>query len=116
MAQKVQVTLVDDIDGGEAAETVPFSLDGVSYEIDLSEENAQKMREALALYVGNARRAGTRTGGSASRGGARRSSRPATPGRDTGEIRSWARENGHVVNDRGRIPSAVIEAYEKAHA
>src|SRR4051812_50119181 len=64
MAQKVQVILVDDVDGGEASETVSFSLDGVSYEIDVSESNAGALRDALAPWVGHARRVGGRSGGS----------------------------------------------------
>ena len=60
MAQKVQVLLVDDLDGGEARETVSFALDGVTYEIDLSEANASKMRDQLAKWIGHARRSGGR--------------------------------------------------------
>lgn len=110
MAQKVQVVLVDDIDGGSADETVSFSLDGVAYEIDLTTDNAGRMRDAFASYVGSARRVGGR---SAAGRGRRRAGR----GKDnrTAEIRSWARSNGHKVNDRGRIPADVVTAYEKAH-
>ena len=113
MAQKVQVILVDDIDGGEAEESVSFSLDGVSYEIDLSEGNAASLREALAPWVGHARRVGgrvTRRGGSS--GGSRSRSDSKA---DLGDVRSWARENGFQVSDRGRVSSEVIAAYEKAH-
>ena len=67
MAQKVQVLLVDDLDGGEASETVSFALDGSSYEIDLSGKNAEEMRDALAKYVGAARKAGRTTATSSSR-------------------------------------------------
>ena len=56
MAQRIQVILEDDIDGGAAAETVTFALDGVTYEIDLSEDNARKLRDDLATWVGHARR------------------------------------------------------------
>ena len=109
MAQKVTVLLVDDIDGGTADETVSFSLDGVSYEIDLSAKNAGKFRDAMAQYVGQARRVGGRAGGRGGRGRRR--------GGDnrTAEIRDWARKHGHKVNERGRIPASVVEAYEKAH-
>src|SRR6476646_6777966 len=109
MAQKVQVILVDDMDGGSADETVSFSLDGVSYEIDLSTKNAAAFRDSLAQYVGTARKVGRGSGGRAS---ARRRS-----GGDnrTAHIREWARSNGHKVNERGRIPATVIEAYDKAH-
>lgn len=119
MAQKVQVTLVDDLDGSEAVETVSFAIDGTSYEIDLNQENAAALRDDFARYVGAARRAGRSTGGS---GTGRRSSggtsRPASGGTDREEvqrIREWARENGHKVSERGRLSSSVLEAYRAAH-
>ncbi len=109
MAQKVQVILVDDMDGGSADETVSFSLDGIAYEIDLSDKNAAAFRDSLAQYVGVARRVGGRSSG---RSGARRK----TGGDNrTAQIREWARANGHKVNERGRIPATVAEAYDKAH-
>lgn len=110
MAQKVQVLLVDDIDGGTADETVQFGLDGVSYEIDLSAGNARKLRDAVAGYVAEARRLG-------GRGPARR--RAGGPARNRGgeaaTVRKWARANGWKVSDRGRIPAPVQEAYRVAH-
>jgi nucleoid-associated protein Lsr2 len=111
MAQKVQVILVDDIDGGAADETVSFSLDGVSYEIDLSTKNAASFRDGLAQYVGTARKVGGRSAG---RGSARR--RSAGGDNRTAQIREWARSNGHAVNERGRISAKVVEAYDKAHS
>lgn len=107
MAQRVQVILEDDIDGGDADETVSFSLDGVSYEIDLSTKNANKMRDALALYVGSARKVGGRRRRGA-RGAAARAGSSA-------EIREWARNNGWDIPERGRIAAEVREAYEAAH-
>ncbi|MCB7136878.1 histone-like nucleoid-structuring protein Lsr2 [Cellulosimicrobium marinum] len=109
MAQKVQVILVDDLDGGAADETVTFALDGVSYEIDLSAKNAQELRDAFASWVGNARKVSSRS-----------TSRPARRGRSSGaadatKIREWARENGFQVNDRGRISQEVQKAYDAAH-
>ncbi|MFG2893786.1 Lsr2 family protein [Streptomyces sp. Pv4-95] len=110
MAQKVQVLLVDDLDGGEADETVTFSLDGKSYEIDLTTANAAKLRESLADFV----KAGRRTGGRASSG--RGKARAAAGGtQDTAKVRAWAKENGYNVNDRGRVPADIREAYEKAN-
>jgi nucleoid-associated protein Lsr2 len=107
MAQKVQVLLVDDLDGGEASETVSFSLDGVSYEIDLSSNNASKLRKDLAAYIDHARKA--------SGVGRRRRSRTG-PGRErSAEIRSWAKQRGYKVNERGRIPAAIVSEYEAAH-
>ncbi|EST20856.1 hypothetical protein N566_28010 [Streptomycetaceae bacterium MP113-05] len=108
MAQKVQVLLVDDLEGGEADETVTFALDGKTYEIDLNTANADKLRDALADFV----KRGRRTGGRSSRGKAGRSS-SGSP--DTAKIRAWAKENGYEVNDRGRVPATVREAYEKAN-
>lgn len=110
MAQKVQVLLVDDLDGGEADETVTFALDGKTYEIDLNTGNADKLRDALADFV----KAGRRTGGRSSRG---KGGRAASGGgsQDTAKIRAWAKENGYEVNDRGRVPATVREAYEKAN-
>ena len=120
MAQKVQVILVDDVDGGEAAETVSFALDGVSYEIDVSEENASALRDALAPWVGHARRVGGRSGGGRARstgsGGGSGRSRGSSAGKhDLSDVRAWARDNGYQVSDRGRVSSEVIAAYEKAH-
>jgi nucleoid-associated protein Lsr2 len=111
MAQKVQVVLVDDIDGGVADETVSFSLDGVAYEIDLSTTNAAQLRDTFAPYVGTARRVGGRASAGRGRGRAGRGT-----GSRTAQIRAWARDTGHKVNERGRIPADVVEAYEKAHA
>lgn len=110
MAQKVQVLLVDDLDGGEADETVTFALDGKTYEIDLTTGNADKLRSLLDPYV----KGGRRTGGRAS--GGRGKARAASGGsQDTAQIRAWAKENGYEVNDRGRVPATIREAYEKAN-
>ncbi|MEU1624349.1 Lsr2 family protein [Streptomyces sp. NPDC020096] len=110
MAQKVQVLLVDDITGGEADETVTFALDGATYEIDLTTENADKLRGLLSEYVD----AGRKTGGR-SRGRGRTVRTAAASSQDTAKIRAWAKENGYEVNDRGRVPATIREAYEKAH-
>lgn len=113
MAQKVTVQLVDDVDGSEAESTVEFGLDGVDYTIDLSGDNAAKLREALASYVANARRVGGRK-----RSGGKPGKAAATPSAADRErnqaIREWAREQGMQVSDRGRIPSEIVEAYDKA--
>ncbi|MFD7500047.1 Lsr2 family protein [Streptomyces sp. NPDC059850] len=110
MAQKVQVLLVDDLDGGEADETVTFALDGKSYEIDLNTVNADKLRDALEPFT----KGGRRTGGRAS-GGRGKARATSGSGQDTAKIRAWAKENGYEVNDRGRVPATVREAYEKAN-
>jgi hypothetical protein len=110
VAQKVQVILVDDIDGGEATETVSFGLDGTSYEIDLSTINAAALRDSLAQWVGSARKAGRTSARPASRG---RSA--ATDREQTQAIRAWARKQGHKVNDRGRIPADIVAAYHSSN-
>ncbi|WP_298177319.1 Lsr2 family protein [Saccharomonospora sp.] len=113
MAQKVFVSLVDDLDGSEADETIEFGLDGVNYEIDLSAENAEELRDALAQYVEHARRSGGRKRPS-SRGAAKSPARSATVDREQNQaIRAWARKNGYEVSDRGRIPSEIVEAYHR---
>lgn len=112
MAQKVQVLLVDDLDGGEADETVTFALDGKTYEIDLTTANADKLRGLLEPYV----KSGRRTGGRASGGRGKARAAAAGGSQDTAQIRAWAKENGLEVNDRGRVPAHVREAYEKANA
>jgi hypothetical protein len=110
MAQRVQYMLVDDIDGTEAVETVSFSIDGVSYEIDLTASNAKKLRNDLGNWVGHARRSGGRK--SSRRGGATGGQRRG----DLSAVRQWARKNGHQVSDRGRISAEILTAYDKAHA
>ncbi len=109
MAQRVQVLLVDDIDGNEARETVSFGLDGVSYEIDLSEDNASELRNSLSTWIGHARRAGGRkiTGRRPGSGPSRQ---------DLNEIRQWGRANGFQVSDRGRVSRELQEAYDKANS
>ena len=119
MAQKMQVLLLDDIDGGDASETVSFSLDGVGYEIDLNDENAGKLRDALSSWVGHARKTSGRSTGGARRPRAARSGAGAGAGAgagsETAEVRAWAKENGHTVSERGRIPGGVLDAYRAAH-
>ena len=110
MAQKVTVQLVDDLDNGSADETVLFSLDGVSYEIDLSKKNAAALRDALAQYVGPARKVSRLSG---VRGPARR---PRGGDNRAADIRVWARKNGHKVSERGRVSATITEAFDKAPA
>jgi hypothetical protein len=112
MAQRVNVVLVDDIDGSDASETVSFALDGVDYEIDLSDEHAADLRNAVSLYIGHARRTGGRR-----KSGRRAASSAAadSTGTTAADIRAWARENGWTVPERGRVSSDVREAYAAAH-
>lgn len=115
MAQRVQVMLIDDVDGTDGAETVTFALDGVTYEIDLSEANAAALREAFASWVGHGRRVSGRASTGTGSRTPRRSSSSGSAGSDTAAIRAWARSNGHEVKDRGRIQAEVVEAYRAAH-
>jgi hypothetical protein len=109
MAQKVQVVLIDDLDGGTADETVTFGLDGVGYEIDLSDQNADRLRQLLAPYVDNARRVG-----SARRAAPRSAGRRATGDSEAAKIRAWAKQNGHAVSERGRVSAELRAAYAAA--
>ena len=111
MAQKVEVTLIDDLDGGKADETVTFSLDGAQYVIDLSEKNAKVFREGLAKYVDAGRRdKSTRVTG---RGVARKAT---VSGPDTADVRTWAKEQGFEVSERGRVSKELIVKFQEAHA
>jgi len=113
MAKKVTVTLVDDFDGeGAADETVEFALDGVTYEIDLSSKNANKLRNDLKGWVEASRRVGGRRRGRATATTGR--GRAAIDREQSAAIRDWARRNGHNVSTRGRIPADVIDAFHAA--
>jgi hypothetical protein len=123
VAQKVVVSLVDDLDETEADETVEFGIDGVTYEIDRSDANAAKLRDLLADYVAHSRRlsgrrrSSSRASAPASAAPARRSGGRASVDREQNQaIREWARKQGMTVSERGRIPSEVSEAYHKAHS
>ena len=109
MAQKVNIVLVDDLDGTEAAETVSFGLDGTTYEIDLNDANAASLREALSGYVGHARKV---TGGGRR---TRRSSGGSSSSSNTKDVREWAKAQGMEVSERGRISADVQQAYDAAH-
>jgi hypothetical protein len=108
MAQKHIVQLVDDLTGDDASETVSFALDGARYEIDLTADNATRLRDTLAVYIASARRParpGPRSTGTGSRRGTR------ADREQTAAIREWARTNGHKIGDKGRIPAHIVEAY-----
>ncbi len=122
MARQTKVTMIDDLDGeNEAVQTVAFSLDSVSYELDLSEEHAQELRTVLQHYAAAGRRMG---GGRAVRArvkgpsGAgtrvKETSRTSSAAAPPGDVRGWARAQGFEVSSRGRISSAVREAYDAA--
>src|SRR5690625_8033172 len=107
MAREMRLVLTDDFDGTEASETVRFSLDQATYELELSAENAEKLRETFAPYIAKARRV-------ANTGGRGRRSGSSGPKRDTAKIRESAQHNGDQLGDRGRVPPAIVAAYEPA--
>ena len=109
MAQKVQTLFIDDLDGSEAEGTVRFGLDGAEYEIDLNAEHAQALRDALARYVGAARRA---AGGT--RRPARGGRRARADGVDSTEVREWAKAQSIEVKDRGRVPAELVVKFKAA--
>jgi hypothetical protein len=109
MSQRVQVHLVDDLNGEEAQETVRFGLDGTNYEIDLTEQNAKSLRDALAGYVDKGRKAGS---GKQPTAGPKASSRSKRE--DTQQIRRWAQDNGYNPSSRGRITQSIIDAYNES--
>lgn len=125
MAQIVNVLLVDDLDGGEATETVGFGLGSDVYEIDLNEQHATELRGALAAFVAAARPVKLTTSKTPVRGG-QKGTRPAVytrtsavkagRGAQLAEIRAWARQEGHQVKERGRVPEAIQQAYYAAHS
>jgi len=106
MAQRINVILVDDINGKDADETVTFGLDGVAYEIDLAEANAADLRAALTTYISAGRKVG---------GKRRKAKVAAAGGTSAADIRQWARDNGWDVPDRGRVAAEVRQAYAAAH-
>ena len=109
MARKVQVLLIDDLDGSQAEETVSFALDGTSYEIDLSSANAKRLREELAPFVEAARKVPAR------RGVYRTKKRTALSRERSAQIRAWAQQQGKQISERGRIPKAIVDEYEAIH-
>ncbi|MGQ0718218.1 MAG: histone-like nucleoid-structuring protein Lsr2 [Pseudonocardiales bacterium] len=124
MAQKTIVTLIDDLTGEEAEDitTVEFALEGVTYEIDLADDNAAQLRDKLSRYVAAARKTSGRRPGT--RGSDRSAGRTNGNGKVAGSgynrdtlkaIREWAKQNGHNVSDRGRLPLNVVHAWEANH-
>jgi hypothetical protein len=111
MAQKVQVLLLCDLDEGnaEAEETIQFALGNTTYEIDVCAQHAQEIRTSMEPFVTHARKAGSIAGGR------RRRERPASNREQSASIRSWAKDRGIQVNERGRIPASVVKEYEQAH-
>jgi hypothetical protein len=107
MAQRIQTLFIDDLDGGAADGTFRFGLDGTDYEIDLSSEHGDELREALGKYIEHGRRIGS-TARRAPRG------RGGAPAVDTAKVREWARGNGYDIKDRGRVPADLVAKYQAA--
>lgn len=103
MAQKVHVVLVDDVDGGQADETLKFAIDGAQYEIDLSSSNAADLRASLAPWIKAARKLSSKG-----------TAKARTSAGDSGAIRAWAKSNGYQVSERGRISAEIRAAYDAA--
>jgi nucleoid-associated protein Lsr2 len=114
MAREVIEKLIDDLDGGEAAETVTFGLDGATYDIDLSKKNAAAFRKALDRYVKAARRSATSGRPSRRKAAPSTGSSRAKRDYDISQLREWAGTNNVAVPARGRIPQAVVEQYKAA--
>jgi hypothetical protein len=110
MAQRVVVSVTDDLDGSDGAESISFGFDGLSYEIDLAPQNAARLGDALQPYIEAARRVRAAGPAAASRRGTRQA-----PGSDPAAVRAWAASAGITVSGRGRIPASVTRQYEAAH-
>ncbi|HET9118284.1 MAG TPA: Lsr2 family protein [Pseudonocardiaceae bacterium] len=114
MAQKVITEFIDDIEGSPAERTFTFAVDGTNYEIDLSAENITEFKSAIGGFIESARKIkgssdGRRTRSTGADGG--RQSREQTQA-----VREWARQHGHNISNRGRIPSSIQQAFDQAHA
>ena len=107
MAKTTITQVTDDIDGSKDAHEVLFAFDGTEYTVDLGKKNRTALQKALQPYIDAGTKVSKRTPSS------RRSS--SSSRKDFSAIRAWARENGHEVSERGRIPKAIIEAYEISH-
>jgi hypothetical protein len=116
MAQKVITEFIDDIDGSPAERTFTFAVDGTNYEIDLSTENIAEFTSAIGGFIESARK----VKGSRSSNGRRTHNAGANGGRQSREqtqaVRDWARQQGHNISNRGRIPSSIQQAFDEAHA
>jgi Lsr2 len=107
MAKTVSVVITDDLDGSPEAETVAFSFEGQTYEIDLGQKNLAKLEKSLQPFMNAGRRTAQRRPVKATRG--------AGPRIDRAAVRSWAAVQGLHVSERGRISAEVMSKYEAAH-
>jgi hypothetical protein len=109
VAQKIQTLFIDDLDGSTAEGTVRFGLDGSEYEIDLNAEHAKELREAVARYVGSARRVGN-----VAKRPVRSGRKGSVSGLNTTEVREWAKSQGIDVKERGRVPAELVVKFKAA--
>ena len=114
MAKTVTVNLVDDLDGTHADETVMFSFDGLSFEIDLGSDNASKLRSDFMAWA-DAGRPAEETGARSASGVGVKGIRPYTDRVQGNAVRDWARRHGHDVAERGRLPLRLVDAFEAAN-
>ena len=116
--QKINVVLVDDLDGrvieAGRGRTIGFALDGQSYELDLADDNVQRLRDALRPFISAARKTAGGAGRGRPRSGSASGRTRSSAGGELQAIRAWATANGHKVGDRGRIAAPVREAYQRA--
>ncbi len=113
MAKETVTRLIDDLDGGDAHETVTFGLDGYLYQIDLSSKNAKKLRSELSTYVDRGTRVAGR-GGAGLRGAIRQRGSAAADRQQNQAIRAWAIRKGMAVAPRGRIKQEIVDQYHKS--
>lgn len=106
MATQTITEVLDDMDQTPEATNHTFSLNGVNFEIDLSEKNSAKLTKALAPFVAVAREVVPTA--------PVKKSTAKNP--EAALMRAWATENKMDVPARGRISAEVQEAYRKAHA
>ncbi len=104
MSQRKKIVVYDDIDGTEDAESVQFGFQGKSYEIDLSPKNLGKLTIALAPYLAAGRKVSPKLAGEPNRAG-------HNDRIELAAARTWLRENGHNVSDRGRVPANLLDLY-----
>jgi nucleoid-associated protein Lsr2 len=116
VVRQTTVTVTDDLDGSGNAKEVTFGWDGSWWTIDLNAKNRAGLEKALKALLGQghetarAERPQRRSPCRSSAGPRRGTSRG-----DLGEVRAWAKSNGHQASDRGRVSAAVQQAYDAAH-
>ncbi len=119
MATKTHIMLIDDVDGEEAVESIQFAVDGVTFEIDLSEKNAEALRDSFAQWCEAGRRTGGRHRVAAATRPMTRTTLPPQKApitmTDRRAIQRFAKREGlRVPGDRGRISRDVVDAWEDA--